>query len=273
MNKFKPEDLQRANYELFILSLTVLSLFNLLVMIFAQSDDIRQIAFIVNVILSLIFLGDFLYRLRIAEDNRGYFFKGNGWLDLIGSVPIPGFNLARIWRVFRAIRMLRSTGSREVLVQIRSHRADTALLFIALAVLYILDFGSILILRTEAQAPNALITTAGDAMWWVLVTISTVGYGDLVPVTAQGRFVAVFVIFAGVGVFGTLSGFLANSFLGQRTKQTATEVDTVNEPILDELRRMYQAQSEATLMQKEDNARLQARLDALEQLLQQSGPR
>ena len=51
-------------------------------------------------------------------------------------------------------------------------------------------------------------------MWWALVTITTVGYGDKFPVTTEGRVVAVILMFAGVGLFGTFSGFIASWFLG-----------------------------------------------------------
>ena len=57
------------------------------------------------------------------------------------------------------------------------------------------------------------IESAQDAIWYVLVTMSTVGYGDFYPVTDPGRIIGSLIILVGVGVFGTLTGFLANAFL------------------------------------------------------------
>lgn len=57
---------------------------------------------------------------------------------------------------------------------------------------------------------GANLTTAGDAVWYVIVTISTVGYGDQYPVTLTGREIGTFIIVLGVGIFGTLAGSLAN---------------------------------------------------------------
>jgi voltage-gated potassium channel len=68
-------------------------------------------------------------------------------------------------------------------------------------------------LLTDLSGPTANIKNAADALWWVYVTITTVGYGDRYPTTSAGRIVGVFVMTAGVGLFGTLSGFLANKFL------------------------------------------------------------
>ena len=68
-------------------------------------------------------------------------------------------------------------------------------------------------LRLESADSEANITTASDALWYTLVTISTVGYGDQFPVTNAGRLLGAFVIVVGVGIFGTLTGYLANAFL------------------------------------------------------------
>jgi len=74
---------------------------------------------------------------------------------------------------------------------------------------------SIAVLHFETTR-DANIRTAEDAVWWSFATITTVGYGDRYPVTSEGRFVAVILMCAGVGLFGTLSGFLATWFLGHR---------------------------------------------------------
>jgi voltage-gated potassium channel len=66
------------------------------------------------------------------------------------------------------------------------------------------------VLQFEDQSPDANITTGGDALWWALVTITTVGYGDKYPVTTLGRITGVFVMFAGVGIIGALASILAS---------------------------------------------------------------
>ena len=68
-------------------------------------------------------------------------------------------------------------------------------------------------LVTNRNAPSANIQTASDAVWYTIVTITTVGYGDKYPVTNPGRIVGVLIMIVGVGLFGVLTGFLANTFL------------------------------------------------------------
>ena len=251
------KDVRHINYELFILVLTALSILNLVFMVLDRDDDVVQVALRVNVLLSLVFFIDFLLRLRAADSKRQYFLNHFGWLDLLGSLPVPGASLARIMRFVRTWRLLRRMGGRKVVRLVVARRADTALLFIILSVILILEFGSIAILKAESQARNANITTAEDAWWWVIVTISTVGYGDEYPVTAAGRFVANFVIFAGVAVFGTLSGYLANIFLGERNN--ANKADSIsNEAILAEIKQLQQENAAVQQAQKQTQAQLQA---------------
>ena len=70
-------------------------------------------------------------------------------------------------------------------------------------------------LEAERDAPGANITTFGDAIWWALVTIATVGYGDMYPVTALGRFYAVLLMAGGVAIVGTASATII-SYLNER---------------------------------------------------------
>ena len=89
------------------------------------------------------------------------------------------------------------------------------LLFIGILVL---EFGSLLMLHLEADVEGANITDASDALWYIIVTMSTVGYGDQYPITNPGRVVGVVIIVVGVGIFGTLTGYLANLFLGPKRR-------------------------------------------------------
>jgi len=127
-----------------------------------------------------------------------------------------------------------------------------------------LQFGALAILSAERYAPDANITSASDAIWWTYVTITTVGYGDHYPVTNGGRIVGILVMTAGVGLFGTLSGFLANAFL------TPPRLTGAEEPVdaaasdpkaqLAAIKRMLDEQEESI-------ARLRAQVEEVDKLL------
>ena len=72
------------------------------------------------------------------------------------------------------------------------------------------------ILWAEGGNPNANIHSGSDAVWWAYVTVTTVGYGDRYPVTNEGRLIGIALLTIGVGLFGVLTGFLANTFLAPK---------------------------------------------------------
>lgn len=221
----RPAELQAPAYEIFIGLLAVISLFNLAVSILPFSEIQKEIAKIVDIPLTLIFLLDFTSRLLRSHPKRVYFIEQRGWLDLLGSLP-SFFRLFRIFRLIRVTRLLGEYGPRNILNSFVKNRADNALLVVLFMVLLVLEFGSMLVSFFEQQDPAANIKTGGDAVWWAFVSITTVGYGDQYPVTMGGRTMAVLVLATGVGLFGVLSGYLANFFLAPAKE----DPDTVTAP-------------------------------------------
>src|SRR6188472_1823178 len=108
----KSDELKDTNYELFVLSLSVLALFTMLLAVAVPSGDVRGLTFIFHFFLCFIFLIDFLYRLLTAFSRMRYFFLQFGWADLLSALPFPGFQLLRLFRIARAVRMLRQRGIR-----------------------------------------------------------------------------------------------------------------------------------------------------------------
>ncbi len=201
-----------TRWEAFILGLTLLSIGNIAFIALAQLREVGEVALTVEIAITAIFVGDFLRRLSVATDRRAYVVRGYGWLDLIGC--LPGMRIVRTFRVVRVLRRLRDYGGvRPVARQVFANRAQGSLLFVTLIAIYVIEFGSMAMLASEARSPDANITTSSDALWYIMATISTVGYGDLYPTTALGRIVGVFILIVGVGLFTTLTGFLANIFV------------------------------------------------------------
>ena len=99
---------------------------------------------------------------------------------------------------------------RELIDDVVTHRGQYAAFVSVMAAMIVLVVCSVLVLQFESRSADANITTGGDALWWALVTITTVGYGDFFPVTAAGRITGAFVMFAGVGIIGALASILAS---------------------------------------------------------------
>jgi voltage-gated potassium channel len=187
----------------------------------------KDVIWIVDSTLCLIFIGDFLYRLGRAPNKRIYLVGQHGWLDFVGSLPVPGLRLARLVRVVQASRMLREDNLHGVIRVFLRRRAEGTLLVVVFLILVALEGASYAMLLFESAADNANIKTAGDALWWAYVTITTVGYGDRYPVTTSGRLVGVLLLTAGVGLYGVLTAYLANFFLTPpKPEKQAPQLDT-----------------------------------------------
>ena len=143
--------------------------------------------------------------------------RRRGWTDLLGSIPSLGFiplagllRLFRLFRLARISRMLRGQRKTELINDIIRNRSRYATFITLLLAMIVLVTSSLLVLQFEYRSPNANITTGPEALWWAVVTITTVGYGDYFPVTELGRITAVFVMFAGIGIIGALASILAS---------------------------------------------------------------
>jgi voltage-gated potassium channel len=210
---------QRSNaYEIFILLITVLSLGIMIVLLLPtlSPPTVSLLKFYDNV-MCLVFLFDFGLRMKRTQSKRAYFIDDRGWLDLLGSIPNFGvFRYAALFRLFRISRLLRilhtlgRQNRRELLRDFVQNRGEYAGFITIVAVLLVLSVSSVLVLQFESKAANANITSGGIALWWGVVTITTVGYGDAYPVTVAGRIVATFVMFAGVGIIASLASLLAS---------------------------------------------------------------
>lgn len=204
-------------WEIFVLGVSILSIVNLVLMLLIRNADVEQVVIFVDALCIVIFAVDLLQRLRVATDDRAYLVNGWGWLDLISIVPM--LRIARILRIIRVYRVLgRMGGAGPAFRLFFADRATGGLLLVVLIALVVLEFGSLSILAAELRSPDGNIKDAGDALWYTLVSMSTVGYGDQYPVTTLGRYIGTFIIIVGVGVFGTLTGFLANLFLAPSKK-------------------------------------------------------
>jgi Ion transport protein len=250
------KELKNTGYEIFVGILSILSIVNVAMIYIADDPNIDTVINAMNWLLSMIFFGDFIYRLCTAPSRSDYFFRQFGWADLLASLPFPQAKVLRLFRLARVLRLLRENGIGMIGRTLIKDRAGSALLTLLLMGILVLEFGSLGILHIEQYASGANITSASDALWYVIVTISTVGYGDRFPVTNDGRLIGALIIVIGVGIFGTFTGYLANLFLAPKkpSEPEDTSPSTNTQSKLDELKALV--------------AQQQAAIDEIEQLLQ-----
>lgn len=266
-------DLKDPGYEIFIILISILSVVNLCISWIATlhffipqlpeiDADALQVIAIVNFFLTIIFLGDFLYRLFSTNSKRYYFFHDWGWADLLAS--IPALRIFRLFRIYKAYRLLNKYGARNVFDKLMKNRADSMFYIVIFCVMVVIETGAFFVLNFERYAADANILTASDALWWTCVTITTVGYGDHFPVTNAGRLVGIAVMAMGVGLIGTLAGFIANKLLAPDVPDTTDtgETDDGRTGVVESIHKALREQSR-------QNIDLQERLDRIEQQLKE----
>jgi len=184
-----------------------------------------------------VFFLDFCIRFSRAPSKLA--FMKWGWIDLLSSIPtIDALRWGRLARVFIIIRLFRAFSSMNHVVSFLFQKRKKSLIGTFMLIgLVLIIFSSSMVLTVETT-PEANIKTPVDAVWWAITTMTTVGYGDLYPVTTEGRAAGIFLMINGVLLFGVVTGLFARLFMEQEfgkedveLKHLAEEVHQLREEI------------------------------------------
>ena len=160
-------------------------------------------------------------------------------IDLVAIAPFYfGFLIDADTRILRALRLLRvfkltrhSTAMDLLLTVIRNEAATVASSMFVMLIIIVLAASGIYLIEREAQ-PDAF-QSIPQAMWWAAVTLTTVGYGDVVPITVLGKVFGLLITIAGVGMVALPAGILASGFSTELQKRRAEYQLMVKETIAD----------------------------------------
>jgi voltage-gated potassium channel len=220
------------SYNIFILVLTLFSLAIMAVLLLPLDDDTRQLLTLYDNVICVIFLGDFALNLAGSRPKRAYLIGQRGWLDLLGSIPSVGvfqlgalLRLARLSRLARIGKLLGGKNRKALVADVLHNRGQYATFITILAAGMVLSVASVLVLQFESGSPDANIRTGGDAIWWGIVSLTTVGYGDFFPVTFLGRLTGVSLMIAGIGIIGALASILASLLVSPATPDAEATAD------------------------------------------------
>lgn len=205
-------------------------------LVFDLSEGTERTFIAIDWIIWAIFTVEYLIRLYLAPE-KGRFIRGN-LIDL-AVIVLPFLRPLRVARSARALRVLRAAPAATALGRSIDTARDVLTrrkLHYALAVTGVVVVAAALLVETvERDAPDGNIHGIGDALWWAITTVTTVGYGDRFPTTAAGRGVGVVLMVMGIALFGFLAGNLASFFLERHEEET---VDPKLEDIDERLKRI-----------------------------------
>jgi len=194
---------------LIVLSLVFLVGYSVLILddeVYTRGFD--AVVLIILLVIWIMFIVDYFTRLALSTHKKT-FFKRN-IIDLI-SLLIPFTRPFLLLMYLSRLKFFRGKKGTSVRARLIVYAGFFAILFI-----YVL---SLAVYASERNAPGATITDYGDSVWWAIVTITTVGYGDMVPITVMGRIYASILMLGGVVIVGAATGTVV-SFLQERV-QTA----------------------------------------------------
>lgn len=234
----------------------LLTAVSLVILFGGLSDEARRTFLIVDALTWLFFLVEYLIRLVLSTRRRRFIKKE--WVDLL-LVVLPLLQslrllgaLIRIARVSTAFERAAKSAR-----QLNQHRLHLALGY-AVGLMLIAA-----VITPVVEPDSGKIQSFGDGIWWAVVTTTTVGYGDFVPVSVIGRGIGFLLMLAGIGIIGLLTANIASLFLSG----ASTSPDASTEDSADGSTRRVSDRHLAEISTKLDEV-LQ-RLDALEQRPQQ----
>lgn len=202
----------RTDRPLLVLAASFVVVYAVLVIAADLPETVRRVFDAASWLVWAAFATDLVIRSWLSGRPGRYLFTHP--VDVL-IVLLPALRPLRVLRVFAAGQALVSRGGR--LSPLRSTQAivTAAAVLVVIAALAALD--------AERDAPDAHITTFGDALWWAATTVTTVGYGDTFPVTGTGRLVAVALMLVGISLVGLVTATVAAWFVAQTAGATKAE--------------------------------------------------
>lgn len=210
----------KAYYDTSIIILALISVV-LVILGFTDLIDLEKPPYsIIDLVIWFVFLVDYIWRFSISKSKWSFII--NNIFDLLAILPLNAiftvfrlgriFRLARLTKLVKLTRLLRIIGlTGKLEKKLKIFLRTNGLIYILYVNLFIVLVGSSILSVVEDK-------TFSDSVWWSLVTVTTVGYGDIVPSSLFGKWLAVLLMLVGIGTIGMLTSSLTNFFVKDESK-------------------------------------------------------
>jgi len=204
-------------------------------------ESYEQIFQIVELFSVVVFTIEYLLRLWVADINKDvgnsrvkFTFSPLGLIDLFAILPfyLPmifpiDLRVVRILRLFRLLRIFKlgrfSKSLKTINEVLRETKTDLAITIFVAFILLILS--STLMYYVENEVQPEKFASIGHSFWWSVATLTTVGYGDVYPVTAMGKFLSAIIALIGIGFVALPTGIISSSFIEKLQKKKSNQIE------------------------------------------------
>jgi voltage-gated potassium channel len=184
----------------------------------------RHACTVVDILIWVVFVAEFIARLVLAERRVQYVTRH---VPDVLMVALPVLRPLRLLRFLVLLRMINRRATASLHGRIVAYVVASAGLVLLISALAMLE--------AERHNPQANINTFGDALWWAVTTMSTVGYGDRYPTTLEGRVIGAGLMVAGIALLGVITATFASWLIGQ-VRKIETEAQAATRSDIEQLR-------------------------------------
>ncbi|CAM3491517.1 ion transporter [Zobellia roscoffensis] len=189
--------------------------------------EYHEILFILEWVVTILFTIEYIARIISINQPKKYIFSFYGIIDLLSTIPLYlsyifagsqvllAIRSLRLLRVFRILKLVRFLGEASQLKNaLKASRAKITVFLFAVLILSVI-LGTLMYL---IEGDEAGFTSIPTSIYWTIVTLTTVGYGDIAPITPQGQFIATLIMLVGYGVIAVPTGIVTVEF-GKKAQQ------------------------------------------------------
>lgn len=233
-------------FDITLLSLILVSTFIIMMESVPKLDKKYHVYFIISEwVISVFFTAEYWARIAVLKNKKHYIFSFFGIIDFLSLVPFflsfffPVtkyfliFRMLRMLRVFRVFNLLDFMNDGSVIVRALRNSSRKIYIFLLFLIIFSVIVGSLMFM-VEGGRPG--FETIPQSIYWAVVTVTTVGYGDVSPITPMGKFFAVILMLAGYSIIAVPTGIVTAEMRNKRQNLELVCDQCGNEDIDDDAR-------------------------------------
>ncbi len=239
-------DIASRVFDICLIGLILINVCLVIADTFNLPESLQKISYNIEVVSVIIFSIEYILRIWTAD----YLYPNNKWfiakvkyifsflaiIDLLAILPfylpflisidLRVLRMLRIIRLFRVFKINRYTNALTSIIKVFKNRQNELLSSI-FVVLLLMIVASVLMYSVENKAQPDVFRNAFDALWWALATLTTVGYGDIYPVTVLGKILSAIIAILGIGLVAVPTGIISAGFMENLEKSKQCDCDEI----------------------------------------------